>query len=189
MLSDVDVRHQILTRSGADFSAVWPFSGPTFLALQTNTLGPLGGLLGPAWGLPGPPRRSWALLGHSGGLLEASWCFTPKPPTPPTYPTTYPPYLLACLPTCFLTAHLPTCFQYGGKLRGQVLILLPNLHRKVGRATSKPNVAKEHENTKDVLCQTCAYGVQLTRISVNNIHGYLLVCIYIYIYIHVYSHK
>ena len=159
------------------------FQGPHFWPSNTHlgaSWGSPGACLGPPWAskaLLGPPGAFWGLVGGVLGYGRASWCFThpPKPPTPPTYPTTYPPYLLACLPTCFLTAHLPTCFRYGGKLRGQVLILLPSLHRKVGRATSKPNVAKEHENTKDVLCQTCAYGVQLARISVNNIHRYLLV--------------
>ena len=118
------------------------------MALQTDTLGPSGarwGLLGPPGGLRGSPGASWgppwssrALLGHSWGLLEeprtmvvASWCFLhpSKPPPPPTYPTTCPPYLLACLPTCFLTAQLPTCFQNEGKLQGQVLILLPSPER------------------------------------------------------------
>ena len=89
------------------------------------------GLLGASLVLPGPPG---AFLGLAGGAQDygtASWCFLhpSKPPPPPTYPTTCPPYLLACLPTCFLTAQLPTCFQNEGKLQGQVLILLPSPER------------------------------------------------------------
>ena len=138
MLSDVDVRHQTLTRSGADFSAVWPFFRAHIFGPSDRRPGAFSGSLGPPEASWGPPWCSRALLGHSWGLLEeprtmviASWCFLhpSKPPPPPTYPTTCPPYLLACLPTCFLTAHLPTCFQNEGKLQGRVLILLPSPER------------------------------------------------------------
>ena len=148
MLRDVDVRHQILTRSGADFSAVWPFFRAHIFGPSDRRPGAFSGSLGPPGASWGPPGASWGLLGASlvlpgppgaflglaGGAQDygtASWCFLhpSKPPPPPTYPTTCPPYLLACLPTCFLTAQLPTCFQNEGKLQGQVLILLPSPER------------------------------------------------------------